>query len=454
MIYLLLCIVIAVFAVNTKKLLGKIGSLNQDLQSLKKYQPIVDVEAEVTKRRCDLNIELENKINHVNQEVAQRQAESQSLESRLRLLNDEFTSLDKRMKALTESSELIEAGFYQSKYDFDNSKKYEDRLEQIRQKQKDMIKDKVAIICRTEWSVGDSRAEGKKMTERTIKLGLSAFNVQCDNEILKVKFNNIDRATEKIHKIKETVNKLLEPNHCEIMAHFVELKLQELYLAYEYQQKVHEEKEEQKALREQMREEEKARKEAERAEAEALREEKRYEAALEKARLELDGKTENERALFLAKIAELEFKLKEAQDNKERAKSLAELTRMGHVYIISNIGSFGENVFKIGMTRRLDPMDRVYELSDASVPFEFDVHAMIKSDDAPSLEKKLHEKFTKKRMNRMNPRKEFFRATLVEIEDECKKIHQGEFKLTKLAEAKEYRQTIALLSCEDKKDVA
>ncbi|MEZ9687755.1 DUF4041 domain-containing protein, partial [Vibrio atlanticus] len=131
------------------------------------------------------------------------------------------------------------------------------------------------------------------------------------------------------------------------------------------------------------------------------KEEKMLQKALEKARSELDQASEEQRAVFEAQLAELESKLQEAEEKGQRALSMAQQTRRGHVYVISNVGSFGEEVFKIGMTRRLEPMDRVKELGDASVPFSFDVHAMIYSDDAPSLEKELHKKFNEQSVNKM-----------------------------------------------------
>ena len=143
-----------------------------------------------------------------------------------------------------------------------------------------------------------------------------------------------------------------------------------------------------------------------------------------------------------AKITELEARIAEAQRNKERAKSMAEQTRRGHVYIISNIGSFGNNIYKIGMTRRLDPMDRIRELGNASVPFPFDVHAIIFSEDAPSLERELHRAFEQKRVNKINPRKEFFNVTLQEIEKLVRK-NGSNIEFIKTAEAKDYRETEA-----------
>jgi hypothetical protein len=121
------------------------------------------------------------------------------------------------------------------------------------------------------------------------------------------------------------------------------------------------------------------------------------------------------------------------------------MTRSGHVYVISNIGSFGENVYKIGMTRRLDPMERIHELSDASVPFSFDVHAVVFSDDAPSLENELHRRFDPHRLNLVNTRKEFFCVTLEEIADVVREKH-ADILITKVAEARDYRKTAAVLA--------
>ena len=133
----------------------------------------------------------------------------------------------------------------------------------------------------------------------------------------------------------------------------------------------------------------------------------------------------------------------EARKQKERAISRAQLTKSGYVYVISNVGSFGEQVYKVGMTRRLEPMDRIYELGDASVPFPFDVHAMIYSENAPELESALHGFLSERRVNMVNPRKEFFQVSLNEIENFARdKSLKIEF--TKLAEAKEYRETLAL----------
>jgi len=203
------------------------------------------------------------------------------------------------------------------------------------------------------------------------------------------------------------------------------------------------EREEQRAIREQMREEEKARKEIEKALKESEKEEKMLQKAMEKARKELDAANDEERAKFEQQLAELSNKLDEAEAKNQRALSMAQQTRRGHVYVISNEGSFGEQVFKIGMTRRLEPMDRVKELGDASVPFPFDVHAIINSEDAPGLENELHNRFGHSRLNKVNLRKEFFNVSLAEIrqvvEEKGFEVHW-----TMAAEALEYRESRAI----------
>jgi hypothetical protein len=206
--------------------------------------------------------------------------------------------------------------------------------------------------------------------------------------------------------------------------------------------KLQAEREEQRSIKEEMRQQAIAAREIEKAQQEAEREEKQYETALAKARAEFEKASAAKQEEMQAKLAELEQMVAEAHANKERAISRAQQTRAGHVYVISNIGSFGSNVYKIGMTRRLDPMDRIWELSDASVPFDFDVHAIIYTEDAPALEAELHERFRDRRVNAINERKEYFYATMAEIAGVVKERFE-EIELTMAAEAAEFLQSVA-----------
>lgn len=225
---------------------------------------------------------------------------------------------------------------------------------------------------------------------------------------------------------------------------------------HEWKAKKQQEKEEQAEIKRQIREEEKAEKEARVAMAVAQQEESRFEALLKKAKEQereiaaralADQSQAGQEAMakIQAEMRALEAQLAEAHARNVRAMSMAQQTKTGHVYVISNVGSFGENVFKIGMTRRLEPQDRVDELGDASVPFCFDVHAMIHSTNAPEMEARLHRAFEKHRVNRVNLKKEFFRVSLADIQREVAKVSpDAVFTTTALADEFQQSQAIRL----------
>ena len=396
----------------------------------KKYAPLLALDNEITNREINIQ-QLKETFEKLNEKYQDSLLIHQALEAE----NDLYT----------ETLEINAYGLYKPKYSFDLPEQYVVELEGIYNNQKLMIKNHTAAICHTEWSVGGSKSEGKKMTNQELKLMLLAFNGECDSVIARAKWNNIGKSKEKIFKAFMDINKLGTVSHSEITRPYLDLKFEELALAYEYEVKKHEQKEEQRLIREQMREEEKVQRESERIQQEADEEAKLYKKVLEKARLELGVATKEEANALMEKISVLEEKLKAAQDRKERAISQAQQTKVGNIYIISNIGSFGENIFKIGMTRRFDPMERVRELSDAALPFQFDVHAIIHSENAPQFERDLHNKFTNNRINRVNNRKEFFNITLDEIESFVKQETNAEIQFTKMAEAREYRQTLSLI---------
>ena len=401
---------------------------NLYLEVEKEYKPITDINEEIKKRKNELQ-ELEEK-NSFEKERA------------LKIL-DKIKKLDEETKLLEEKQELQEFSFYEPKYFYDNSERYREEIEKVNSEMKYMINSKIAATCSIQWTVGNSRRKGEKMTNDNLKLMLRAFNGEADAAIAKVKFNNVTTMEKRIKKAFEVINKLNEVNCCTISNRYLNLKLEELYLNYEMSKKIEEEKEEQRIIREQIKEEEKAQKEFERAQLEAQKEEERAQKALEKAKQKLNEVHGLELEKLNKKIELLKKQLEEAQANKERAKSMAQQTKSGYVYVISNIGSFGENVYKIGMTRRLEPMDRVRELGDASVPFFFDVHAMVYSKNAPELEKNLHKEFYNNRVNKINDKREFFRVNLSEIEKIAKKYGVN-VEFTKIAKAEQYRETLAI----------
>lgn len=404
-----------------------------------KYAKILDVDAERSKILTEID-SLKQQTTVLNLDFNNRKEKLTSEYNNAHML---YEKLKKEISLLEESLEMTEFGVYKPHFDFDTPEKYKQAIEDLYEREKVIIKADEAIKCDTEWTVSGSKTEGRKMTRQHHKLMLRAFNGECDSALSKVRWDNALKMEERIKKAFEVINKSGESNRSYIAQQYLDLKLEELRLTHEYQEKVKEEKDEQRRIQEEMREEEKASREIEKAKEEAEEEETRFQKALEKARIEATKTTGDQLITLNNKISELESKLKSAQEQKERAISRAQLTKSGHIYIISNIGSFGETTFKIGMTRRLEPLDRVKELGDASVPFPFDVHALIYSENAPDIELKLHNYFSEKRINLVNSRKEFFNITIDDLLSwaEAEKI---DIKITKLAEAREYRETQAI----------
>lgn len=326
---------------------------------------------------------------------------------------------------------------------FANSERFKEEIKIVRQKQTELIKSGQAILIPDRVHLIADDSYSKKVLAGQTSLMLKSFNLECDNLIGSVKTSNYPAVLERITRTASEAEKSSISLMCGFSKEYVELKLRECELQYQFKKIENLEKIEQAAIKEQMKEEEKVRKEAERAIKEAEREEEALKRALEKTRQEFDKATEEQKSKYEALLRNLEERLLEAEEKNKRALSMAQLTKSGHVYIISNIGSFGENVFKIGMTRRLEPLDRVKELGDASVPFEFDVHAMIYSENAPDLEHKLHAEFAERRVNLVNPRKEFFYVSLEDLECWAKR-ENFDLRLTKLAEAKAFRESQAI----------
>ena len=309
-------------------------------------------------------------------------------------------------------------------------------------------------------ALGAARAHSRRMVElrqaaacnyeevdrrgRANRFVVDAFNGRVDAILSRTKHDNYGTLEQEIRDAFSLVNlNGLAFRDARILPAYRDARLVELKWAVVAQELKRKEREEQREIQERIREEEKARREYERAIQEAAREEATIKQAMEKARAEAERATAQERGKFEAQLAELSQRLTEAEARGQRALSMAQQTRSGHVYVISNIGSFGEDVVKIGMTRRIVPDDRVKELGDASVPFAFDVHAMIRSEDAPTLERLLQNRFRDLQINKVNNRKEFFRIPLEKIRAFA--AEQGlETTFTMAAEAREYRETLAL----------
>lgn len=402
------------------------------------YAPIIDAHAEVRRAREEVQRLRTDAVAEVALQKQQKETLAQEYASGRAL----YDRLRAQIALLEENVEAISVGLYKPHYHYDSSEGYRAALDAIWERQKAQVKSGRAAVADRVWQVaGDARA-GERMTKQYLKLILRAFNGECDAAIARVSWNNITKMEERIRKTFEAINDLGTVMEMRITPEYLELKLAQLRLEYETEQKKREEQEEQRRIKDQMREEERAVREAEKAKQEAEEEEARYEAALEKARADLAKAKGEALSVLQLKIQQLDAALHKAQELKQKATSMAQLTRSGHVYVVSNIGSFGENVFKIGMTRRLEPMDRIRELGDASVPFDFDVHAMIYCEDAPSLECEFQNRFQDRAINLVNPRKEFFAVSIDEIEAVA--MDRGlNVEVTKLAEARDYRETLA-----------
>lgn len=425
------------------KVKERIESLKKEEEALiKKKHSILD---EISQVESDLQVKKkqnQDEITKLNGVLFQKKKD---IEKDIRVAESEL--IEKRNQILSVEEQLMFESFalYTPHYSFQNSETYKQKLDNVRDRQKDFIKSGLAASGNQNWTVNGSLSEGKKMVNDTIKLVIRCFNNECDYCIDNVKFNNVDKAEKRIIASFDALNKLGRITSVSISNDYKKFKLEELYLAYEYQQKKQEEKEEQRRLKEEMREQMKLEQEIKVARERILKEKKHYSKAIKDVEERLNKVTsESEKDELIQKLEDLKKK-SEILDEEEKVIDYREQNaKAGYVYVISNIGSFGENVYKIGMTRRLDPTDRVYELGDASVPFPFDIHAMVFSENAPELERKLQSHFRKGQLNKINDRKEFFHANINEIESIIKENYDSMIEIVKNPPAEQYRESILI----------
>lgn len=436
------------------------AALREARQQLERYQPIMDVEGEADKLRAEAAAalaEAQNKLADAARRAdgtlqeAYGRAERIEKEARARaeeIAGDAFAAqgrVKEYEKALQALKNAVEG--YGDEYIKPSESVLDDLAEHFgydeagekfkaaKARTKAMIKQGTAAEC-------DYVEDYRRKT--AVAFVIDAFNGKTDSTLARVKTDNLGKLQQEIEDAFALVNLNGQAfRNARITPAYRDARLEELRWAVALVVLREKEREEQRAIRERIREEEKARREYEKAMREAARDEERVQAAMEKARAELARASEEQKAQYEAQLAALQEKLTEAEARSQRALSMAQQTRSGHVYVISNVGSFGEDVFKIGMTRRLEPLDRVRELGDASVPFAFDVHAMIYSEDAPALENALHRKFNELRLNKVNPRKEFFRVNLGDIRAATQEMGLTA-QFTMLAQAQEYRESLAM----------
>ena len=372
-------------------------------------------------------------------------AHIKSLNSQIEKLHDQQDVLKKYIDQLHSESEDLEKEvvaeqFNMSSYDGLSSQECKNQLALLRTNEKSAISDGSLLKISENLSKKSARDNAKQIVR--------CFNAECDNIIQSVTVKGIDTLRNRMTKSFETLNKIYMVDGVQMNDKFLSLKLKELDLIYSFALKTEQEKEIQKAIKAEMIEEAKAQKEIEDKKKQIEKDQAQVNNELARMNRYLEQAPDIEKQSYLLKIQELESRLKELEADKQDVLNREQNAKAGYVYVISNIGSFGKDIYKIGMTRRLTPMDRIDELSSASVPFPFDVHAMIFSNDAPALEAKLHQVFDKDRVNKINNRKEFFKVNLDDVEKVVKENFDSTVQFTKIPVAQEYNETLEIIKRE------
>ncbi len=357
--------------------------------------------------------------------------ESEVLTRHLALLRAEIRKLQEEIIETSDTVLLQEVGIYRYSHPLDSSAEYEQQLQALNEAIKECIKSGEAVATTKKWAINGSEKEGVKMVADFGKLVLRAYNNEVDNVLRTLRPHSLESAVARLEKLRVTIAKLGVSMKLAVTDAYHDLRVRELKLTADYLAKVAEEKERERENRIRLREEEIARKEMEREREKLEKERAHYESA---AKALLAKGDEQAAAQALAHVKEVQ---KAIEGVIEREANV----RAGYVYVISNLGSFGDKVVKIGLTRRLEPMDRVRELGDASVPFRYDVHVLIFSEDAVGLETALHRQFADRRLNLVNAHREFFFATPHEVKEALQRLKGDLVSFVETPEALEWHQS-------------
>lgn len=336
--------------------------------------------------------------------------------------------------------ELQEFGFFERKYNFTDSTQYKNKLDSLRTQQKQLIKDGEAALIIIPMTLDGSQAKGKTMQKQLIKAMIRGFNGEVDGHLVKVSASNLEKKIASVKKSFEQLNKMYERNQIRLANNYLALKIDELRIAAEYELKKQEEKEILREQRAKEREDKKLQAEIAAKRKQVEKDRKHFSQMVNNVEKLLLTATDEEKIKLDAQLKEYQEKLAEIEEMEEDIDYREGHATAGYVYVISNLGAFGEDVYKIGVTRRLEPLDRIRELGSASVPFQFDVHALIFSENAFALEKELHDKFDKYKINKINSRKEYFKVPFSEIKSTLENHKELTIELAEEAEAFEYRQ--------------
>ncbi|HHX0186684.1 TPA: DUF4041 domain-containing protein [Staphylococcus aureus] len=391
------------------------------LQNLKEKNKSINIENQKIKREIQ---ELKNLKNDLISSIEEGTKELEHITS---YLNDELFKYDIE---LTYPFDLVEV----------DSSQINTYIKKLQMKEKELLNlEEVKIF--------NVSTENKRHQNAQAKQIIRLFNAETSLLINKVNSKNIESMQNKIFKSYEGINKIFETDNVRIPETLLDIKLEMLDLMHKYQVKIEDEKIIRREERARLKEIEQAEKEMEKKLKELDKDIRHHNNEIKKLTMYLNNTDlQVEKELYIEKIRELDQSLKDLNSERENVEDRKDNAQSGFVNIISNIGSFGENVYKIGVTRRLEPMDRINELSSASVPFEFDVHALIFSENAFELESKLHEYFKKYKVNKVNGRKEFFKVNINEIKDKVLSEHNSTVQFIDEPKAIQYRETLRLTS--------
>lgn len=354
-------------------------------------------------------------------------------QSHIELTNEKET-VEQELVNSREEVRLQSFGLYDFANPAEDSIRLEQELAEVRAHIKEMVKSKWAVSAATGFMYNQSAAKGRSFVNKLSKLALRSYNAEVENAVTRLKAGNLAAGQKRLEKARTEVSRMGDMMDLEITGTYHRLRLRELELASQHLEAKKALKEQEAEERARLREEKKVQAEMEAERKRLEKEQTHYLNAVKK--LKNDGRVDE--------AGELEAKLVEIQRGIEDVDYRAANIRAGYVYVISNIGSFGENMVKIGLTRRLNPMDRVKELGDASVPFNFDVHALHFSADAVGVEAALHRHFQPVRVNQINNRREFFYTTPAEVKEVLSSIDGSVLEYRDEAEAEQFRLSEAM----------
>ncbi|MFJ1611139.1 DUF4041 domain-containing protein [Streptomyces sp. NPDC088253] len=417
---------------DTVQVLGALRMAREEATALREA---AEAEAEEIRQSAREEVKREKEeAKKASKDAARARKEAEKIRQDTYQASSRLAEIQAQVVTTDETAMLQQVGIYAYRHQLQDAIAYRTRLDSLQAEIKNLARTDQAVLAVQHWTVNGSASAGRKMVRDFSKLMLRAYNAEADYAVRSMRPHRLSSLIDRLYKSRETIAKLGATMQIRISDAYHDARVRELQLTADFLQKKEEEKEAQREIRAREKEEAAAQRELDREREKLQKELSHYQVALERLRERGDADA----------VAEMEAKLAEIEEALSSVEARAANVRAGYVYVISNIGAFGERMVKIGMTRRLEPLERVYELSGASVPYRFDVHALIFSKDAVGLESQLHQEFADQRVNRVNARKEFFRVTPAQVRDALQRYagqHLVEF--TEEPQALEWRASQA-----------